>query len=90
MKVAELKKGMLLRPGRYSKFCIKFNNTVLGAQPKYNKGGSDIKTAVYIGTRKEAGGNIEWSNRYVLFHNRVLAVDPSDWFKIEPQQIRSK
>lgn len=40
---------------------------------------------MYLGTKKDLGiKGISWSDRYVLFQDKVLAVDPYVWRNIQP------
>jgi hypothetical protein len=98
MKVSELKKGMMLVPSdsSFMFFVSNYTDPWFNVVPKRRRGktGYGIYTwsqedldkkqnvAVYIGTRSDVSGTVKWSNRYVLFENNVVAVDPSAWRKI--------
>lgn len=89
MKVAELKKGMLIQPRGRNKFTLRLEGMVLGATPHQHHNVQEARVAMYLGKRDDIGiklndGYIDWSNRYVLYKDMILAVDPSDWNRIEP------
>jgi hypothetical protein len=45
----------------------------------------DKDIALYLGTRADIGGHeVKWSDRFVLFQNKVIAVDPYTWRHILP------
>lgn len=99
MKVAELKIGMMVKPidpnDRFLKsptggwitvarkrksfgwpYSIRTNSNVTDTE--------DQKIAVYLGRKKDIGNtDISWSDRFVLFENKILAMDPPSWRKIE-------
>ena len=88
MKVAELKNGMLIKARGTNRLTVKFNGLVLGATRHFSAAVEETKYAIYLGQRDDIGGDhhpdVNWSNRFVLFKDRILAVDPSDWHKLEP------
>ena len=47
----------------------------------------DQKVAVYLGRKKDVGKvgkkEVEWSDRFVLFENKVFAMDPPSWRKLQ-------
>tara|TARA_Y100000310_G_C20652110_1_gene799992 strand:- start:1750 stop:2028 length:279 start_codon:yes stop_codon:yes gene_type:complete len=90
VKVNELKKGMLLQCRHGCGFTVRFAGQILGAgRSRYDSGWDKESVAMYLGQRKDMGikintGHIDWSDRYVLYKNNILAVDPSDWRWIKP------
>jgi len=49
-----------------------------------NRNGDPDKVAMYIGRKKDIGNpKVEWSDRFVLFENSVLPVDPTAWRYIQ-------
>ena len=96
MKVAELEIGMVLRPSdiKYqfrtsyggdwvNVVPIRNVRSVLQPNTRILPSGKQ-KVAVYLGRKKDiANESIKWSDRFVLFENKILAVDPSAWRLIE-------
>jgi len=98
MKVKDLKIGMMLKPdvsNRYfvtrtegwlslsdppsRKRSLRWNNMHLVTHPQ------DKDVALYLGTRADIGGHkVKWSDHFVLFQNKVIAVDPYTWRYISP------
>ena len=44
-----------------------------------------VQLAVYVGRKCDVGktAKVSWSDRFVLYKNRVIAVDPAAWRRIE-------
>tara|TARA_R110001583_G_scaffold12612_7_gene55838 strand:- start:14371 stop:14652 length:282 start_codon:yes stop_codon:yes gene_type:complete len=90
MKVSDLKIGMILRPtSDCQTFRQVYNGEWLMVQPQATRVFGTRKPesssfAMYLGTRKDVGDTkTQWSDRFVLFENSVLAVDPAAWRRIE-------
>ena len=96
MKVKDLEIGMLLRPVHNRYFNAHNDEWLWVATPTKRRRPthwsnmrpitkSNIEIAMYLGTKKDLGiKGVAWSDRYVLFQNKVLAVDPYVWRNIEP------
>lgn len=91
MKVRDLKIGMILRPADdfqtfrrvYSGEWLEVTNK---RKSKAFRSISEERSnfAMYLGRRKDVGDTeTMWSDRFVLFENNVLAVDPAAWRRIE-------
>jgi hypothetical protein len=100
MKVSELEIGMIVKPihaddrflpspqDEWIQVVKKYytSSRVWGLKRRVNRAVSkDQKVAVYLGRKKDIGNtNIQWSDRFVLFDNKVLAVDPPAWRRLQP------
>jgi hypothetical protein len=99
MKVKDLKIGMMLKPAASNRhFVLREKSDWLGItdipnlrrpslwasmHPVSHPLNRDI--ALYLGTRADIGGHkVKWSDRFVLFRNKVIAVDPYTWRHISP------
>ncbi|MAI59033.1 MAG: hypothetical protein CML56_08675 [Rhodobacteraceae bacterium] len=94
MKVKDLKIGMMLTVDSsemqfkrvYSGewLAVVHRNPRLDRQYPGKRSFDSNKIAMYIGRKKDIGETtIEWSDRFVLFDNTVLAVDPPAWRYIQ-------
>tara|TARA_R100001126_G_C4847329_1_gene160151 strand:- start:248 stop:556 length:309 start_codon:yes stop_codon:yes gene_type:complete len=45
---------------------------------------------IYLGTKKEIQKKTQWSNRFLLVGNQIVAVDPSCWRIIKPMTVGSE
>ena len=95
MKVAELKKGDMLFPIPGMRFLVSSYSfsenepwcrvVETKAFQKFGKMHSpkikpeEGKFMIYLGTKKDTGAKTNWSNRFCLLDNRVVAVEPSCW-----------
>ena len=97
MKVKDLEVGMLLKPVPNRYFNSQNDEWLwVSAITKHRRPShwSNIRPiakasvgeyALYLGTKKDLGINgVAWSDRYVLFQDKVLAVDPYVWRNIDP------
>jgi len=98
MKVKDLEIGMLLRPTHDKHFNAHNDEWLWVSDPAKRRRPSHWNNmrpvpatpkkdiALYLGTKKDIGFEVRvtWSDRYVLFQNKVLAVDPYVWRHIEP------
>tara|TARA_Y100001963_G_C6750480_1_gene433965 strand:- start:286 stop:573 length:288 start_codon:yes stop_codon:yes gene_type:complete len=88
MKVAELKKGMMLTT--YNKYLFTKVSSgwlrvykprkKMSYTSKKNEKKNEKQIAIYLGTKKDISNtDVTWSDRFVMFENEVLAVDPPAW-----------
>tara|TARA_B100000214_G_scaffold319353_1_gene254017 strand:+ start:466 stop:768 length:303 start_codon:yes stop_codon:yes gene_type:complete len=90
MKVAELKKGMLLEcenkdwcfivtsygdSGPWVRAAHVARRSAYAARIREDS----PKFVMYLGTKKDVNVKVSWSNRIVLVDNIVAAVDPASW-----------
>ena len=96
MKVAELKKGMLITlvdddsafyvtgsyndSGKWLRVGSKPRKSVWGNHWRKKPIGSRV--IMYLGTKKDLGLNIKWTDRFVLVENEIVGVDPPAWRSI--------
>ena len=94
MKVKDLKIGMMLTVDSselqfkrvYDGSWLAVVNRSWRVDRQYpgHRNGDANKIAMYLGRKKDIGETkIEWSDRFVLFDNTVLAVDPPAWKYIQ-------
>jgi len=88
VKVKDLKIGMILRPMNDSQvFGETYAGEWLQVTNKYTRSGREFlkpSFAMYLGTKEDlADIDTKWSDKFVLFKNKILAVDPSAWRYIE-------
>ena len=90
MKVKDLKIGMMLtvdsselhfkRVYDGTWLAVVHRNRRLDRQYPGHRNGDSREIAMYLGRKKDIGETeIQWSDRFVLFDNTVLAVDPPAW-----------
>ncbi len=93
MKVKDLEVGMLLRPVHEYHFAAHNDEWLWCSAPIKRRSLRHLRPiakvnrdiAMYLGTKKDLGiKGIAWSDRYVLFQDKVLAVDPYVWRNIQP------
>ena len=94
MKVAELKKGMLLEGIGTVKLRILPLSVSRGPPAqmlqavwpsKYDKHKQFTKHAMYLGTREELGFNKNlWGRRYVLAAGQTMIIDREAWKYLQP------
>jgi hypothetical protein len=98
MKVVDVEIGMMLQPAGDQEIFLKVGPQLGGKEMGYitvrtaNHNffqGEHTKTrmAMYLGRRSDVGvtkDEMGWSDRYVLFNNEVVAVDPSSWGRMTP------
>jgi hypothetical protein len=93
--VKDLKKGMMIKPINKK---YQFRATSMGwmnATTTLRKGKLSIREkecfAIYIGKKEDVGESvIAWSDKYVLFEGKILAVDPHAWRNIVPVEREDK
>ncbi len=94
MKVAELKRGMLLEGDSSSRLRVVPSSTSWGPgvpmlqatwPSKYDKGKYFVKCVMYLGTREELGMEQSvWGRRYALVNGQTMLVDRESWRYIQP------
>lgn len=97
MKVAEVKLGMMLEPIHADSFLFKglsysgnFSFVSVRRKTRWTKSECDPtkpKFMMYLGTRKDVNVKNDpysWSNRYALFDNEIVAIDPPSWKYLKP------
>ena len=93
MKVKDLEKGMLLKPCQGFRIIAGSWLRVEINQKRYptRRWADRVRPkespsfALYVGTKKDVGESAEsWSNRYVLYNNKIFPVDPSSWRHLQP------
>ena len=95
MKVAELEKGMLvtLVDDDMAFYVTNFADSGpwlrVGDKPKnsnwsrYYRKPVESRVIMYLGTKKDLGLNIKWTDRFVLVENEIVGVDPPAWRRIK-------
>ena len=94
MKVKDLKIGMILRPANDNQvFRTVYSEEWLHVVNKHRSPRrldyrllkeNKASFAMYLGTKDDLGDvTTKWSDKFVLFENRILPVDPSAWRYIE-------
>ena len=94
MKVAELKRGMLLTSVGVSRLRVVPCSVTWGPgvpmlqatwPSKYDEGKYFVKCAMYLGTREELGmKRSEWGRRYALVDGQTMIIDRESWRYIQP------
>ena len=94
MKVAELKRGMLLVGDSSSRLRVVPSSVSWGPgipmlqatwPSKYDEGKYFVKCAMYRGTREElCMMRSEWCRRYALVDGQTMIIDRESWRYIQP------
>ena len=90
MKVAELKKGMLVECQDKDLRFVVTDYSESGPWlrvARFKRGKSWAsglrakwpKFVMYLGTKKDVHVKVAWSNQFVLADNQIVAVDPAAW-----------
>ena len=100
MKVAELKRGMLLEGDGTSRLRVVPSEVSWGPgvpmlqatwPSKYDKGKYFVKCAMYLGTREELGmKKSEWGRRYALVDGQTMLIDRESWRYIQPFEEKKR